>query len=395
MDDSARSPVGGVCLSLLSFVAVWCLGKPQASAAERGVGIDVLCSDESGPDRLGMGLGFRASPDGRSPRGNRLVLLRRESAAPAGTPREQAILRLTGMYYIAVADGRAQDAAALQEALTALGASVPSLGPHIADLDQISPPVTVPYPQESPAPPPFSSLFRALRGRQDIVLQVTVTGNSSGTVWGTDCYTDDSPIETAAVHAGLLEPGQTGRLAVFIEGPQSAFRGTERHGVASYDYSAWDGSYRLAPADEAPQAPLLLDAGSFRRLSDFVDSDRPTPGTEIITWLTGQTDGFVWGSGSYTADSDLATAAVHAGALESGRSGFVRISLGPGRPAYRSAEKHGVVSRAWENYSLSFRIEAWPREPAAHQPRIRALRKRPTTDALEATINNVELELVR
>ena len=35
-------------------------------------------------------------------------------------------------------------------------------------------------------------------------------GATSGTVWGTHTYTDDSSLAAAAVHAGVLEPGQAG-----------------------------------------------------------------------------------------------------------------------------------------------------------------------------------------
>src|SRR5438067_11372359 len=37
-----------------------------------------------------------------------------------------------------------------------------------------------------------------------------VTGAANGTVWGTDLYTDDSSMATAAVHAGVLQAGQKG-----------------------------------------------------------------------------------------------------------------------------------------------------------------------------------------
>ncbi len=37
-----------------------------------------------------------------------------------------------------------------------------------------------------------------------------VTGDAAASVWGTDIYTDDSNLAAAAVHAGVLEDGETG-----------------------------------------------------------------------------------------------------------------------------------------------------------------------------------------
>src|SRR5205085_7931697 len=37
----------------------------------------------------------------------------------------------------------------------------------------------------------------------------TVTGNANGTIYGSDVYTTDSTLATAAVHAGVLKMGET------------------------------------------------------------------------------------------------------------------------------------------------------------------------------------------
>ena len=45
---------------------------------------------------------------------------------------------------------------------------------------------------------------------------IDVVGSSQGTVWGTTVYTDDSPLAVAAVHAGVLDPGQRAKVRVTI-----------------------------------------------------------------------------------------------------------------------------------------------------------------------------------
>lgn len=77
------------------------------------------------------------------------------------------------------------------------------------------------------------------------VLVYQVTGSTRGRVWGTDIYTDDSSIAAAAVHAGLLQPDETGTIMVNILPGRETYRGSARHGVASSDYPNWGRSYTL------------------------------------------------------------------------------------------------------------------------------------------------------
>ena len=67
-----------------------------------------------------------------------------------------------------------------------------------------------------------------LRGRVGDTFDVTVTGSTSGTVWGTGVYTDDSDVGTAAVHAGVLQPGQTATLRIRIDPGPGAGPGHDR-----------------------------------------------------------------------------------------------------------------------------------------------------------------------
>src|SRR5262249_12899918 len=62
---------------------------------------------------------------------------------------------------------------------------------------------------------------------------IRVTGAVNGSVWGTDVYTADSSLAAAAVHAGAVQPGQTGVVKVTMVPPQPAFAGSTRNGVTS------------------------------------------------------------------------------------------------------------------------------------------------------------------
>jgi hypothetical protein len=72
-----------------------------------------------------------------------------------------------------------------------------------------------------------------------------VTGNSNGSVWGTDVYTSDSTLATAAVHAGVLTSGQTGVIKVTIVPSPQVFIGTTRNGVSSTGFTQYPSAFRV------------------------------------------------------------------------------------------------------------------------------------------------------
>ena len=73
-----------------------------------------------------------------------------------------------------------------------------------------------------------------------------VTGASEGQLWGTDIYSGDSIIGAAAVHAGLLKPGETDVLRVTVVTPPEKFPGTVRNGVTSTEYGRYQYAWTLS-----------------------------------------------------------------------------------------------------------------------------------------------------
>ncbi|HLL52497.1 MAG TPA: LCCL domain-containing protein [Myxococcaceae bacterium] len=66
---------------------------------------------------------------------------------------------------------------------------------------------------------------------------------TTSSVWGTDVYTDDSSICTAAVHAGKFSLAAGGTVTIEIRPGQAAYVGTTRNSVTSSDYGSWSGSF--------------------------------------------------------------------------------------------------------------------------------------------------------
>ncbi len=73
-----------------------------------------------------------------------------------------------------------------------------------------------------------------------------VTGETTGSVWGTNIYTGDSSLAAAAVHAGLVNAGETAVVKVTVERPLARYQGSTSNGVTSLDYGSYGTAYRLA-----------------------------------------------------------------------------------------------------------------------------------------------------
>ena len=91
--------------------------------------------------------------------------------------------------------------------------------------------------------PQAPSNLKSYRDKVGQVFQFTLTGTLSGSVWGTDIYTDDSALACAAVHAGVVLPGETKVVTVRILAGQSSYQGSVRNGVTSSSFGTWPGSF--------------------------------------------------------------------------------------------------------------------------------------------------------
>jgi choice-of-anchor C domain-containing protein len=84
------------------------------------------------------------------------------------------------------------------------------------------------------------------RNKVGSTYEFSVTGASSGSVWGTDVYTDDSSVARAAVHAGVVRVGETKVVTVTIIAGQGSYSASTRNAVTTSSWGAWSGSYSFA-----------------------------------------------------------------------------------------------------------------------------------------------------
>lgn len=226
------------------------------------------------------------------------------------------------------------------------------------------------------------------------ILVLTLTGNiSGGSVWGTGTYTSDSNLAAAAVHAGVLSNRAQGKVIIEVLPGGASYRGTSANGVNSASWGAYGLGFRflnsmpvgpggpggpsgpsgsvgpgsqVGPGTPGPHSFQTISPPAYSApimVYGFEDSTaltriRPVPGAAYYFRLTGSTNGRVWGTGTYTLDSTLEAAVVHAGLLSTGQTGIVKVLVLPGRSSYEGSSRNGVSSSNYGSYGASYSLES-------------------------------------
>ena len=193
-----------------------------------------------------------------------------------------------------------------------------------------------------------------LRGHVGESFTIPVIGNTSGPLWGTGTFTDDSSISTAAVHAGLVENGKLGFVRVTILPGREKYDGSASHGVTSQSWSSHGGSFKVdRETSKSPVLQLMTPDGQrLWSLPMFRGQNNVSLQVEVV----GTNEG-VWGTDVYTDDSSIGGAAVHAGILKVGEKGVVKITILGGRDSYQGSSRNGVKSESFAAWPGSFKIE--------------------------------------
>jgi hypothetical protein len=111
-----------------------------------------------------------------------------------------------------------------------------------------------------------------------------------------------------------------------------------------------------APVEEAPVEEAAGDAGTSDLMTDpgNMAAYRADVGMVYAIEITGSTDGFVWGNNLYTDDSDVSTAAVHAGVVAAGETAVVLVEMTGPQTAFDAADSNGVASSSFGSWGGSF-----------------------------------------
>ena len=179
-------------------------------------------------------------------------------------------------------------------------------------------------------------------------------GGTERSVWGSDIYTADSSICTAAVHAGLITFEQGGTVTLEVRPGRSVYGSTNRNGIATSAYGSYSSSFVFKSAGSESENTKAEDvtpigwntAASILNVEagEVFKFECPRGGSEHA----------IWGADVYTADSSICTAAVHTGRITFASGGKVTIELRPGQSSYQGTSRNGVKSNGYGTYGRSF-----------------------------------------
>jgi len=176
---------------------------------------------------------------------------------------------------------------------------------------------------------------------------------------GTDVYTASTPVCAAAMHAGMISD-RCGEVTVVLEPGRPAYRGSKQNGVASQDWGKYDASFRfegprVVQAAPVVRAPIVVDAGctfegnQIHGEPGWVHRVSCPPGCKENSWVAG-TD-------TYSGNSRICGAAIHAGLSSDEGGGEFTLILGDARPAFRGSKRNWVESHDWGANPVSFRLQ--------------------------------------
>jgi LCCL domain len=232
-------------------------------------------------------------------------------------------------------------------------------GSHSDTAPSSSPPsANAPASSEPGKPTPWEANADSLNGKDGETMTLACSPNGTlHNVWGSDIYTADSSICSAAVHSGLITLEQGGTVTIELRLGRSIYGASERNGVTSQTYGSWPHSFvfktanieaLVRAADEA--TPVLWNSPAA--LGNFEVGK-----TLKVSCPGNGNPGNVWGTDTYTLDSSICTAAVHAGKIKLETGGPVTIEMRPGEPSYKGSERNGIKTNDYEKYGSSFVVK--------------------------------------
>ena len=201
--------------------------------------------------------------------------------------------------------------------------------------------------------------------------------NINQDIYGTDDYTDTSPVCAAAAHAGVFTPGTSTAVTIVMQGEKQSFTASTRNSVRSLAYGPWSGTYSFVRDGQ----PGQID---WNTTITQVAADYLTPIT-LVCPAAGQSDrGEIWGTDVYPDDSAICVAGVHAGVITTG-GGTLTLTRVAKQASFPSTTRYQITSRmwsdpAWRSYPQPYSVAA-----AAPAPTVNAVLAQPPTTTGTAT----------
>jgi len=206
----------------------------------------------------------------------------------------------------------------------------------------------------------WASDAQALRGKVGDRYDIDCPPNGvPSSIWGVETYTDDSSICTAAVQVGLITLPAGGPVQIQIAEGAKTYPAGVAHDIASMPYGQWPGSFTFP---KAPPGSGTFDTSAAGWSRTAVDLGLDVGQTATVDCARGGQTAPVWGTGTYTGDSSICSAALLEGLITKAKGGKVAIAVSKGQDHYRGSTAHGFTSSDYGRFDLTFTF------PAADQP---------------------------
>ncbi|WP_221892870.1 LCCL domain-containing protein [Parasphingopyxis marina] len=193
-----------------------------------------------------------------------------------------------------------------------------------------------------------------MRGSEDsFTCSCSAETAETGSVWGAGPYSDDSAVCRAAMHAGLVGDEPANVTITFLPGRDS-YSAATANGVETRRWGSWGGSFFFegAEAGEPEEEVAAVEACPANARDLRGTGETVTCGCDAAASASGS----VWGSETYTDDSRICRAAVHAGVIEAD-GGEVTFTVVDGLSSYSGSEANGVTTRDYGTWSGSFEFQ--------------------------------------
>jgi hypothetical protein len=108
----------------------------------------------------------------------------------------------------------------------------------------LRPYVSLPASNETATGVEWNTIPTMFRGRNGLRVKYDCPPNGdTGSVWGTDIYTDDSSVCYSAVHFGRISLTAGGSVVIEIRSGRPSYANSTRNGVTSLSYADFSGSF--------------------------------------------------------------------------------------------------------------------------------------------------------
>jgi hypothetical protein len=178
-------------------------------------------------------------------------------------------------------------------------------------------------------------------------------GGTASTVWGSGPYTDDSSLCTAAVHAGVITLASGGLVTIEVRAGESSYASSTANGITTTSYGSWTCSFAIVGSkldggvpDAAPPTATWSTTAKDHECKIGESFKYTCPGSGTAS--------SVWGSGPYTHDSSICTAAVHAGKITLATGGAITIEMRAGEASYSATTANGITTLSYGSWTCSF-----------------------------------------